>query len=118
MAHPGVGASWEGFAIEQILRLGRLRDAYFWATHSGAELDLLFFHGGRPYGVEVKFSEAPKVTRSMRVALKDLGLVHLWVVYPGEQTYPVDSEITVLPLSEATKLPLVCKARSGADIPL
>ncbi len=67
----------------------------------------MFFHGGRLFGVEVKFSEAPKVTRSMRVALKDLDLEHLWVVYPGEKTYPVDNKITVLPLSEATKLPLV-----------
>src|SRR5690606_20829625 len=65
LAHPRVGASWEGFVIEQVLRVVRPADAYFWATHAGAELDLMFFHRGRRYGIEVKLSEAPTLTHSM-----------------------------------------------------
>jgi uncharacterized protein len=97
--HPKVSASWEGFVVEQILQCWMPRQAYFWATHSGAELDLFFVHQGKRYGFEIKFNEAPKMTKSMRVALSDLGLEHLWVVYPGGETYPVDPKITVLPLS-------------------
>jgi len=96
LAHPRVGASWEGFIIEQVLQLGRPAEAYFWATHSGAEIDLLFFRQGRRYGVEVKFSEAPSITRSMQTVLQELGLEHLWVIHPGPHTYPVHEKITVL----------------------
>ena len=105
LAHPGVGASWEGFVLEQIIQTLRLRQTYFWATHSGAELDLLFFHNGRSYGIEIKFQEAPKVTKSMRIALSTLNLEHLWVIYPGTHTYPADDKITVLPLSDIALLP-------------
>lgn len=104
-AHPRVGASWEGFALEQVLRVVRPAQAYFWATHGGAELDLLFFHRGRRYGVEAKFREAPAVTRSMRVALDDLGLERLWVIHPGRHTYPADERIAFLPLTEIEALP-------------
>ena len=93
--HPKVGASWEGYAIEQALSILRPAEAYFWATHGAAELDLMFFANGKRYGIEVKFSEAPEVTRSMSVAREDLGLEHLWVIYPGEQSYPVDEKISV-----------------------
>jgi hypothetical protein len=103
--HPQVGASWEGFALEQSLRSVKPTEAFFWATHNGAELDLFFIHRGHRYGVEMKFSEAPKVTRSMRVALDDLGLDHLWVIYPGTQSYPVQKKITVWPLRDIADLP-------------
>jgi predicted AAA+ superfamily ATPase len=105
LAHPGVGASWEGFVLEQITRQLQLQEVYFWATHNGAELDLLFFRNGRPYGIEIKFQEAPEVTRSMRIALETLGLEHLWVVYPGTHSYPADEKITMLPLSDIVLLP-------------
>jgi predicted AAA+ superfamily ATPase len=104
-AHPRVGASWEGFALEQVLRLMRPPQAYFWATHGGAELDLLFFYRGRRYGVEVKFAEAPVVTRSMKVAVTDLGLDRLWVIHPGRHGYPLDERIAFLPLSDLGTLP-------------
>lgn len=105
LGHPKVGASWEGYAIEQVLSILRPTEAYFWATHGTAELDLLFFANGKRYGIEVKFSEAPEVTRSMHIALQDLGLEHLWVIYPGEQSYPVHERITVFPLQQLTNLP-------------
>ena len=100
LAHPRVGASWEGFAIEQALRVIRPAEAYFWATHGSAELDLLVFHRGRRYGFEAKFSEAPDVTRSMHVALEDLALDHLWVLHPGPHTYPVHENISVCSLAD------------------
>jgi hypothetical protein len=78
--------------------------AYFWATHGVAELDLLFFAKGKRYGIEVKFSEAPEVTRSMSLALKELDLEHMWVVYPGEDSYPVHERISVWPLAKLAKL--------------
>jgi hypothetical protein len=98
-AHPCVGASWEGFVIEQILQILRPAEACFWATYQGAELDLLFTHRGKRYGFEVKYSEAPRITRSSRVALDDLQLEHLWVIYPGDRAFPVDEKIDVLPVS-------------------
>ena len=100
LGHPRVGASWEGIAIEQALQVIRPAEAYFWATHNGAELDLLFFHRGRCYGLEAKFSEAPAITRSMHIALKDLELDHLWVLHPGPHTYPVHEKITVCAITD------------------
>ncbi|MDU9050617.1 MAG: ATP-binding protein [Candidatus Electrothrix sp. Rat3] len=97
--HPRCGASWEGFALEQILRIIRPEDAYFWATHSGAELDLFFLRHGKRFGVEFKLNEAPRITKSMHVALEDLKLDHLWVVYPGKESYPVHERITVAALA-------------------
>lgn len=102
LGHPKVGASWEGFAIEQLLTLLRPGEAYFWATHGGAELDLLFMHRGRRYGIEAKFTEAPVATPSMRIALEDLGLEHLWVVHPGRHAYPIGERLSALPLAEAS----------------
>jgi predicted AAA+ superfamily ATPase len=102
--HPKVGASWEGYAIEQVLQIIRPPEAYFWATHNGAELDLLFFYKGKRYGIEVKFSEAPEITRSMQTALHDLRLTHLWVIYPGAESYQVEKRISVLPLQKIQNL--------------
>ena len=105
-SHPTIGASWEGFVLEQVIYTLRLYDGdvYFWATHNGAELDVLFFRNGRSYGIEIKFKEAPKVTKSMNIAIETLGLTHLWVIYPGMHTYPASDKITMLPLSEIRQL--------------
>jgi uncharacterized protein len=100
MGHPAVGFSWEGFALEHILRVSGIEDAYFWGTHGGAELDLLFLHRGRWCGVECKFSDAPCVTRSMRVAMEDLGLARLWVVAPVKTRYEAAPGIEVCPLTD------------------
>lgn len=98
LGHPKLGASWEGFAMEQILTGLGSRDTYFWATHGGAALDLLVMIGGRRHGFELKYSDAPGRSRSMGIAIRDLGLHHLWVVYPGAERYPLDRQVTVLPL--------------------
>ncbi len=100
LSHPKAGASWEGFAIEEALRTIRPEAAYFWATHTGAELDLLLFVRGRRYGVEVKFQDAPRLTPSMRIALEDLGLRRLTVLYPGDRRYPLERRVDVVPLAE------------------
>lgn len=84
---------------EILVRAGN-RDVYFWATHAGAELDLLIFKGGQTLGFEVKYMDAPSTTRSMRIALEDLELDHLYVIYPGTFSYTLDKEITVLPVGE------------------
>ena len=102
LGHPTVGTSWEGFAIEQILGLLAARDAYFWATHSGAELDLLLIHRGRRLGIEVKLADAPRVTRSMRTACAELHLDHLYVLLPGGPTYALDETITATSLGALT----------------
>lgn len=99
-SHPKVGASWEGYAIEEVLRVVRPGSAHFWATHTGAELDLLMLVGGRRYGVEVKYQDAPRLTRSMRIALEDLRLRHLTVLYPGDTRYQLDRRVSVVPLAE------------------
>jgi hypothetical protein len=96
--HPRVGASWEGFALNQFMQIVRPSQAYFWSTYTGAELDLFFLHQGRRYGVEFKFSESPKVTKSMHIALNDLKIEKLYVIYPGPHQYPADEKISVWPL--------------------
>jgi len=102
--HPKVGASWEGFAIEQVLQAVRPMESYFWATHSGAEIDLFFIQNGKRYGIEVKYSEAPQVTRSMENSRDVLELEHLWVVYPGDKSYPVHEKISVCPLRKISDI--------------
>jgi predicted AAA+ superfamily ATPase len=82
-AHPKVGSSWEGFALEQVLRQTRPTQAYFWGTQGGAELDLLVFAAGRRLGYEFKYAERPQFSRSMRVAMEDLRLDSLVVICPG-----------------------------------
>ncbi|MDP2400422.1 MAG: DUF4143 domain-containing protein, partial [Actinomycetota bacterium] len=98
LGHPKVGASWEGFVLEQALQILHPNTAYFWGTHAGAELDLVFQFKGNRYGLEIKFNEAPSLTPSMRIATSELALDHLWIVYPGSETYPVTKNITTLPL--------------------
>ena len=103
-AHPKLGASWEGFALEQVAGLLDAHDMYFWATHGGAELDLLLTLRGKRYEFEFKYADAPGRTRSMLVAREDLGLERLWVVYPGTKEYALDDAITVIPLASIPRL--------------
>lgn len=98
LGHPGAGASWEGFAIERLLGLLETRDAYFWAAHSGAEIDLFVLHRGRRLGFEIKLADAPRVSRSMRAAFDDLRLDRLFIVIPGGPTYDLEERITVTAL--------------------
>ena len=102
-SNPKLGASWEGFAIEQILSITGDREAYFWATHGGAELDLLVFHEGKRIGFEFKYSENPGTSKSMRIAESDLGLDHLYVVHPGKHSFRLTENITASTLPDAIK---------------
>ncbi len=104
--HPRYGASWEGFALEQTLIAHGDREAYFYGTQRGAELDLMLIRRGRRWGFEFKCTESPSTTRSMHIALEDLKLEHLWVVYPGKLRYPITDRITALPLREVGDLSL------------
>jgi hypothetical protein len=103
--HPKLGASWEGFALEQVIAVLETRDTYWWATHGGAELDLLVMSRGRRYGFEFKYEDAPGLSRSMRIAREDLGLEHGWAVYPGREDYALDRWTSVLSISRVPDLP-------------
>lgn len=98
--HPKLGASWEGFAIEQVVARLRARreECFFWATHAGAELDLLVVRGRRRLGFEVKRTASPSLTRSMRVALHDLSLDRLDVVHAGKETFPLAPRVRAVAL--------------------
>ena len=100
LSHPACGASWEGFAIAEALRDVRPDEAYFWATHGGAELDLLLLKDGRRLGVEVKRADAPALTPSMRIAVEDLRLDRLAILYPGPHRYDLSPRVSVVPLSD------------------
>jgi predicted AAA+ superfamily ATPase len=104
-SHPRLGASWEGFAIEQILRILKPPQAFFWATHSGAAVDLFVIFHGRRYGIECKFSESPKITKSMNQAIESLNLDHLWIFHPGEHSYPLSEQVSVWPMKSIAILP-------------
>ncbi len=104
--HPRYGASWEGFALEQTLLAHGERDAYFYGTQRGAELDLLLLRRGQHWGFEYKCTDAPTSTKSMHIAIEDLQLAHLWVVYPGTLRYALTDKITALPLREVAKISL------------
>ncbi len=101
-AHPKVGASWEGWVLEQVIRRlnAERQECFFWATHAGAELDLLLIVRGKRYGVECKRVDAPRLTPSMRIALEDLQLERIAVVYPGPRRYPLAERVEAVPLSE------------------
>lgn len=105
-SHPRLGASWEGFAIREIVeRLGaRPEEAFFWSTHGGAELDLLVIRGRRRLGFEIKRTDAPKVTPSMRIALTDLKLDQLDVIHAGEFAFPMTEGIRAVPLAKIWEL--------------
>lgn len=119
--HPKSGASWEGYAIEETLKLVQPDEAYFWATHQGAELDLLLLKEGRRLGVEIKRMDAPTLTPSMRIALDNLRLEQLIVLYPGTRRYSLSAQVTVVPLSElarhswASLFPRLARPRRAAS---
>ena len=100
-ASPRLGASWEGFALDCVCRTLDKEDGglYFWHTHAGAELDLFWQAEGRNWGVEFKYEDAPRLTRSMKTAVEDLELERLWVVYPGKAAYRLTEKVQVLPLA-------------------
>jgi len=97
-----LGASWEGFALEQAVKSLRklAQEVFFWKTHAGAELDLFWQGKGKNWGVEFKYADAPRATKSMHVSLSDLRLEHLWVIYPGKEKYKISPKITAIPLPD------------------
>lgn len=97
-SHPKLGASWEGFVIEQVLAVEPHDDAWFWATHQGAEIDLILRRGDQLLGVECKRTDAPRLTPSIRIALADLGLARVSVIYPGDKRYPIADRVEAVPL--------------------
>lgn len=98
--HPKYGASWEGFALEQVLEAIKPQEAYFWATHAGAELDLLIFRKDKCIGFEFKCSDAPAITKSMRIALEDLNLDKIWIIYPGTKSYILHQQVEVISIRD------------------
>lgn len=102
LSHPKLGASWEGFAMDCVIRSinKNENDYYFWKVHSGSEVDLFWQDGGKNWGAEFKFADAPRLQRAMNVAVKDLELSHLWVVYPGKTQYRLSHDITAMPLND------------------
>lgn len=105
LTHPHSGASWEGFALEQVLRLAQPDEAWFWATHQGAELDLLLVRGRQRVGVEFKRADAPRVTPSMRISMAELQLDSLYVVYPGRHRYRLEEGMEAVPLGHLLPQP-------------
>jgi predicted AAA+ superfamily ATPase len=99
LLHPKVGASWEGFAIDQVLRSEPHDEAFFWATHQGAEMDLVLRRGDRLLGVECKRADVPRRTRSAAMAMSDLGLDRVAIIYPGSKRYPVSEGVEAVPLA-------------------
>lgn len=105
-SHPKLGASWEGFAMNQLIQLSGLPSDsfFFWATQSGAEVDLLWQRNGKTYAADFKYGDAPRRTKSMTAAHKELQPEHLWVVYPGKESYPLSEDITVQPVAELASI--------------
>ena len=99
LSHPKSGASWEGYVIEEVLRVVEPEEFYFWGTHGGAEIDLVLRKDGKMVGVECKRVDAPKLTPSMRAALSDLGLERITVIYPGKRRYALAERVEAVPLS-------------------
>ena len=102
-SHPKVGASWEGFVIEQVLLMEPHDEAFFWATHQGAEIDLILRRGDALYGIECKRADTARITPSIRIALDDLKLKHVFVIYPGIQRFPLASQVEAVPLQALSK---------------
>ena len=96
-SHPKLGASWEGFIIEQILMTQAHDEAFFWASHQGAEIDLIIRQNNRMYGVECKRTDTPRLTPSIRIALDDLGLEKVAVLYPGTKRFPISNQVEAIP---------------------
>jgi uncharacterized protein len=104
LAHPKLGFSWEGFAMEQVLARFGEQDSFFWATHAGAELDLLFLRRGKRWGFEFKFTESPEISKSMRIAMHDLKLDRLCIIYPGERSVKLDKKIELVSLNHFNRV--------------
>jgi hypothetical protein len=102
-SHPKIGASWEGFIIENVLMRELYDGVFFWATHQGAEIDLILRRGDTLYGVECKRADAPRLTRSIRIALDDLKLKHVFVIYPGTKRFPLGRQVEAVPLQALSK---------------
>jgi len=98
LGHPKCGSSWEGYVIEETIKATEPDEAYYWATHSGAEIDLVLVKNGRMLGVECKRMDAPRLTPSMRTALEDVKLEQIVVVYPGTKRYSLCERVTAVPL--------------------
>jgi hypothetical protein len=105
LTHPKLGASWEGFALEEVLAAFKPDEAWYYAVHSGSELDLFFRHKGKRIGVEFKRMDAPRMTKSMRVVMQDLELDQLYVIYPGTRRYTLDDHVEAVPLEMIGLLP-------------
>jgi predicted AAA+ superfamily ATPase len=103
LMHPKCGASWEGYVIEETLHTLRPDEAYYWATHNGAEIDLVMIKDGRMFGVECKRLDAPRLTPSMKIALHDLRLERVLVIYPGTQCYKIADRIEAVPFEEVVR---------------
>jgi predicted AAA+ superfamily ATPase len=103
---PRLGSFWEGFALEEIIKFLGLRseECFFWATHADAELDLFVILHGKRIGFEFKYADAPKTTKSMRVAITDLKLDHLFIIYPGIEVFPMDEKIIAYGLNSISKI--------------
>jgi len=111
LTHPKIGASWEGFAIEQVLLAEPHDEAFFWATHQGAEIDLVLKREGALYGIECKFADAPRITPSIRNGLADLGLEKVAILYPGNRRFPLSDQVEAVPVSSlATGAPVFAPA--------
>ena len=104
--YPRLGASWEGFALEEVIRFYDVspEEVFFWATHADAELDLLIFKGGKRLGFEFKYVDVPRTTKSMHIALEDLKLDHLFVIYPGTELFSLTGKITACGLLSLSRL--------------
>ncbi len=99
-SHPKLGSSWEGFALEQAVRMKGIAHPFHWRTHTGSELDLVWQADGGLWGMEFKYRDAPRMTKSIHSVLRDLNLKHLWIVYPGGEVYRLHEKVTVLPVTE------------------
>lgn len=104
--HPKIGASWEGFAMNTVLSQldAQPEEAFFWSTHTGAELDLVILRGNLRLGFEFKRTLSPKLTRSTHTAMKDLGLSHVYIIHAGDEIYPLALNVTALGLSRINDL--------------
>jgi predicted AAA+ superfamily ATPase len=105
-SHPKLGASWEGFALETVAQTldKRADQLYFWRTHTGNEIDLFWQARGKNWGIEFKYTDAPRLSKSLQIAAKDLNLSHLWIIYPGQEAYTLSDVVSVLPLHHITDM--------------
>lgn len=99
--HPKIGASWEGFALEQIIRYYKAEpeECYFWSSHNGAEIALLIFKNGKRLGFEIKYTNTPSITKSMQISLEDLKLDQINVIFPGDISFKLSEKIQAIGLS-------------------